>query len=258
MLAALNHHVRDTRIRFLSATHTYVVDGRKLDTSVTGFVKKNFKPFDADDAISKMKRFGSFQQKYGSQTIEQVKRGWEENGDRARTLGTRLHAYIESFYNGEELPAAAEITELEVEIGYFYNFLRDHQHLIPYRSEWFIFDEQYQLAGCIDMAYWIGPGKIALYDWKRSKKIENSSRYGKGMGPLAYMDDCNLNHYSLQLNVYRRMIERNYGLEVTEMKLVILHPDNSNYVVISVRKLCAEIDALFAQRAEQLLQCKTS
>ena len=43
--------------------------------------------------------------------------------------------------------------------------------MIPWRSEWVIFDSESKIAGAIDMVYKKKDGTFAIFDWKRTKRI---------------------------------------------------------------------------------------
>ena len=45
---------------------------------------------------------------------------------------------------------------------------------------------------------------------------------------ISHIPYTNFFHYSLQLNVYKRILEKNYNKKVKEMFLVCLHPENFN------------------------------
>ena len=45
---------------------------------------------------------------------------------------------------------------------------------------------------------------------------------------IEHLPDCNFYHYSLQLNTYKALLEKNYGVKVKGMYLVCLHPNNEN------------------------------
>ena len=144
----------------------------------------------------------------------------------------------------------------QVEWEYFINFIRDHPELKPYRTEWMIFDEELKLAGSIDMVYENPDGTLSIYDWKRSKDISKVNSWKKfALNPLiSHMPDTNFWHYSLQLNVYRRILKEKYDIDVTELALVVLHPDNysKDYEVVEVPILDNELDNLWEYRKNQL------
>ena len=59
----------------------------------------------------------------------------------------------------------------------------------------------------------------------------------------------------LQLNTYKRILERKYGKTVTDLYLVRLHPDaeEKNYELIKLPDLSKEIDELFEERKQKLI-----
>jgi ATP-dependent exoDNAse (exonuclease V) beta subunit len=232
MLNVLYAHPRDTGISFYDPTHTYtLVSNPSLKlTSVTTVVKKWFPVFDADKILDRMKQQGRFIPKYGDVTAEQVKQEWKECGIKASQKGTRLHAFIEHFMNGE----FGTDDTLAVEIGYFYQFYNtlDSQYS-PYRTEWVVYDEALAIAGSIDMVFKKTDGTFAIFDWKCSKQIKYSSPE-HGIGVMRSLANCNANHYFIQLNMYKYLIEKHYGLVISEMRLVILHESNGSVECIDV------------------------
>jgi ATP-dependent exoDNAse (exonuclease V) beta subunit len=124
------------------------------------------------------------------------------------------------------------------EWGYFLQFANDHKDLVPYRTEWMIYDEQLKLAGSVDMVYKNSDGSYSIYDWKRSKDIAKTNGFGKTALTecIDYMPDANFWHYTLQLNIYKMILERNYGVRIRDLKLVRLHPDaaHDSYELLDV------------------------
>ena len=58
-------------------------------------------------------------------------------------------------------------------------------------------------------------------------------------------------HYCLQLNIYKAILESKYGIKVSEMQLVCLHPDNKNrnYMCIEMVDLSDEVASLLQMRS---------
>jgi ATP-dependent exoDNAse (exonuclease V) beta subunit len=249
-LSTLHPHPRDSRIVFDEPTHTYSIDGSSEGIiSVTTLIHAHFPHFDADTVIQNMRNGrNGLPEKYKGMTDEQIKQQWSDSGKEASGQGTRLHKSIELFYN-DDLNYIYEEQPKE-----FHHFLAFHEtikhRLTPYRTEWSIFRTELGLAGQLDMLYTINgeEGKYALYDWKRSKEIKMENRYEKGKGGLGHLDHCNYSHYSIQLNVYKRLLETLYGLSIVEMCLVILHPDNGSFITIPVYEMKKEIDYIFKER----------
>lgn len=206
------------------------MDGKKINYSVTGLIESFFPEFDSDywsdkKAIERIKIEGG---KLTDENIYKVKKDilmeWEENRKDAADKGTILHEKIENFYNNiEDNLDAPEFT-------YFKNFIQKYPKLKPYKTEWRIFDSNLSLAGSIDMVYEKDNGDLFLFDWKRSTKIINGaghlieSDYDYGFDELSHIADNSYNRYSLQLNLYKYIIESNYGKKISSMNLLILHP----------------------------------
>ena len=250
-LDLLNAHPRDQHISFDEPTHVYTIKGDSNYTSVTTWNHSHFEEFDADAIIDRMMASHKWpQNKYFGMTKEEILASWEKNRDEAATAGTNLHNNIELFYND------VGVQDDSVEYQYFMNFVKDFPELKAYRTEWIIYDEEHRLAGSIDMLFRKDDGTFAIYDWKRWKEIVKKpfgNKFAKNENVL--IPDTNFWHYSLQLNTYKAILERNYGIEISEMYLVCLHPNNKNknYIRIEVADLEEEVIMLFAERKEKLI-----
>lgn len=250
-LAKKHPHPKDSLLTFDEGSHIYTIDGDSSYTSVTTFNHLHFQLFDADKIIQNMMRSKNWSKsKYFGQSPEEIKAGWEENRVAAARAGTNLHYDIECFYNN------MESSNNSTEYNYFKEFAKKYQHLIPYRTEWMIYDKNLKLAGSIDMVFENPDGSLSIYDWKRSKEIKKSSTWNQfSKTPcIEHIPDTNYWHYCLQLNTYKAILERNYKKIIKEMYLVCLHPENKNrsFQRIKVVELTNEMNALFNLRREQL------
>jgi ATP-dependent exoDNAse (exonuclease V) beta subunit len=251
-LAEKNKHPRDERIKFEEEPHLYYIDGSTEGyISATTLIHRFFDKFDSEKIIDKMmlsKNWSS--SKYFGMSKEEIKTLWENNGKIQSSKGTILHQDIENFYNGFEIKNTSK------EYHYFLDFYNTHKHLKAYRTEWMIFDETLKLAGSIDMLFIDEEGNFHIYDWKRAKEIKKENRFQKGLYPLSHLDDCNFYHYSLQLNLYRKLLKINYNIEIKSMCLVQLHPNYENYIKYECPIMEREIDLIFAQRINDLAKTK--
>jgi hypothetical protein len=277
-LAIRNCHERDQFIQFFEEDHKYVItnDPNNKYTSVTTWNHSHFPVFNANLIIKNMMRGKNWKEghKYWGLTAEEIKQQWSNNSSAVSGAGTDLHFEIECFMNNPDLETGlkgnkgykhAELHEAYlqnpradevVEWDYFINFVKDHPDLKPYRTEWTIYDEDLKISGSIDMIYENSDGTLSIYDWKRSKDITRVNNFNKfAINKLiCHMPDANFWHYALQLNTYKRLIERKYGKTVTDLYLVRLHPDaeEKNYELIKLPDLSKEIDELFEQRKQNL------
>ena len=243
-----NPHERDQRIQFDDPTHTYTIDGLANYTSVTTWNHTHFEPFNANAVIKNIRRGKKWgpDNKYFGMTDDQIKAGWDKNRDAAASAGTAMHFNIECFYNN------MEVRNDSVEYAYFLNFVADSPGLTAYRTEWTVFHEELRIAGSIDMLFAKDDGTYAIYDWKRSREISKSASFNKFANKtcINHLPDSNYWHYCLQLNTYRAILESKYGIVVSDMYLVCLHPDNKNgnYQLFKVVDLSEELAALFRLR----------
>lgn len=224
--------MNDDRIQFIEKDHKYLIDGKEDNISVTKLIKEFFPIFDADVVIEKMQKKTNWKDSiYYDKTVDEIKQEWREKAENASRLGTLLHKTIEKYYKKESINDSLIKTEMDQ----FQKFNKEHieiNKLKPFRSEWIVFDEKYHIAGSIDMIYIDEESKeLHLYDWKRINKLKKNNKYQKGLFPLHMFEDCNYFHYSLQLNLYKYILEQNYGHNVNSMKLVCFHPDNENYII---------------------------
>lgn len=148
------------------------------------------------------------------------------------------------------------------------------KNIVPFRSEWVIWDETYKIAGTIDaLMYNTETGGYWIYDWKRvSKGLEvdiDATRYGyrpepdewlgevsrwtkKMLAPAEELYDTKYWHYSLQLNLYRSILERCYGMRIEGMVLVQMHPSIAGIRCHRVVRLEDPINRVLEKRAAKL------
>ena len=222
LLSQRNAHPRDAFIEFDEGPHIYTVHGKQGYTSVTTWNHSHFAHFDADAILDRMMRKPPKPgQKYYGLSREEILASWEANRDSAASAGTQMHYDIECYYNG--IPR----TNTSVEYQYFLQFAKEFSELIPYRTEWMVYYEELKLSGSIDMVFENPDGTLQIYDWKRSKEIKYDSYQNRCATTecIGHLPDSNFWHYSLQLNMYKTILEHKYGKTVNGLYLVCLHPD---------------------------------
>lgn len=241
-LSMINGHTRDKRITFKESNHTYTIDSNNQTKyiSVTTLIKQFFKPFSPNSAVKGMFRNGNAQLKYPGMTPDEIKKEWIRIGATAREQGLVLHNYIEKCLNCTEEEIVNSPIGLDEESKQFKTFVDDHPTWKPYRTEWRIFDDTHLIAGSIDCVFEEGAGEekgYILVDWKRSKNINMGEGWNKvriGQHPTL-LPDTNYTHYTLQLNLYKYILENYYGIKIRQMFVLALHPNYASYVKIPIR-----------------------
>ena len=232
--------LRDYKINFDEASHTYIVEGKTLQ-SVTNIVENCFPKFDAQlHAKTTAAKMGM--------TEEEVIAMWERKGKESRELGTAMHQKIESYYQGKD--------SREDDAFRLFKVFADKVKLEPYRTEWAVYDTDYNIAGTIDFVDY-QDGKYTIYDWKRSDKIiangmpvKVSKYQEKGLYPLEHLENCAYYHYALQLSLYKFILEKNYDIRVSDLRLGIFHPSYDKPYVLKMPYLENEVKTLMELRSE--------
>lgn len=251
MLSEINPHERDI-VEFDEPNHKYKVGDHIFSTSVTEFVHEHFPPFIKEDVannILKSRKMNDKSYEYYGLNKEQIFELWNHNAK----LGTILHTHIEDYYNGR----GKDIDT--VEYKYFLNFVNTYSDLPIYRTEFRLFSLELDIAGSIDLLTKNPDGTYSILDWKRAKNIDTSTEITRfttfGLLPgIRHIISTNFQHYCFQLNVYRYILQKEYGFEISNMYLVIFHPNNKskNYEIHSVPIMDKEMEYIMNIRLQKV------
>lgn len=219
---------------FDEATHTYKLDDRLLK-SVSQIVSSQFRRFNAyavSANIEKTKANNEDSPYYGMKRDEIMKL-WADSGKDAREKGVALHIQIECFYKHHNTP-----DKPTPEWEQFMQFVADHEDWEIIGTEVRVHNNK--VAGTID-AIFSTPRGIVLVDWKRCKSLDFCG-HGSGIGIMKHVEDCNYNKYSLQLSLYRQLID----CEVVDAYIVQLHPELERYTKIKAQNYDIEAKQLIS------------
>lgn len=235
MLAEQHAHEFDSRLDFDGPTHSYMLDGTLPCTSVTTVVANAFPKFDPAAAIATMKTGRRWDPAHPlfAMSDKDIMDKWKQTGTEAAHAGTALHEHLDSILNlpGElwkdavaESVAAGSPVELQTcALPFLQTMLKDGGR--PYRTEWRIFSAADRVAGTVDALVQEADGTFTLYDWKRSSSIKWDNHYETALPPLRHIPNSKLAKYSLQLNLYRHLLEQQMRIPVARMRVVAFHPD---------------------------------
>ena len=241
---------QDGKLSFNEEEHIYSLGGIEF-CSVSNIVSKFFREFDAV-GISLKKCYGN------ELEAAKLREVWESKGSVASQAGTFLHKQIEDYLNGKEIPdlmcdvcyqgnyvKCSQRLDISREWSYFKAFERNTP-FVPFRTEWSIYDADARMAGTLDFVCACPDGTYEIYDWKRSNKIDPTERnpWANGLNGLEHLTDTSYSHYCLQQNLYRYMLQKNYGLKVSRMNLVVLHPELPTYRVVPIPPMEREVDII--------------
>jgi hypothetical protein len=220
---------------FDSESHQYSVNGRRV-RGPSSIIEHFCRPFDSN--------YWSYHiaKKKGVTQAEILAR-WDAKRDASCDLGHLVHDFADSLASGTATPPPGEAAKHCIGIINAYRDLR----ITPIKAEKKICDPPFGVMGIVDLVCKIDPVNEkglphdCILDWKTNAKIDMANKYGDTMlSPLSHLDDCNFNHYSLQLNLYRFMLARRYDFHAKRMAIVWL-PGNSTYQLIKVPRMDAEV-----------------
>lgn len=244
---------QDQFIDFEPEGHIYTYKGETVLLPVSSLIAYFFEPFNAEEAARRR------WERYHIPIEESLKK-WKRIGALACEVGTFMHEQTEHYFQQGLFETdftfrfldEEEQISIEKEKQHFLRFVEDYK-ITPYRQEWPVYDTELNLAGTIDMICKEVDGTFTIYDWKRSGKVVNPQgqpiveAFGGKTGINGInLPDTAFYHYCMQQNLYRYMLEKNYGIHVRAMNLVVLCPDYPTYFVAQVPKMDEVISQIIA------------
>lgn len=128
---------------------------------------------------------------------------------------------------------------------------------IIYKLEWRIFDESVNISGTIDCVL-INPDnnkELILLDWKRSKEIRTTNKYESCDHEVTRgIPNCNERKYSVQLNLYKRILENKYNSKITGMYIINVSPIHQICKIFPVKEMKETMDKLYEFREKCLVE----
>ena len=210
-----------SQIKFDSYFHRYSYQGRSLN-NVTGYLKQFQKPFDRDGVAKRVaERDG--------RKVAEVLAEWDLSGERARVLGVAVHQHIRNTLCAVEGQFSFEpFLSMNVKAPEVITFDRLWAELAnavichPEQVEWVIGDVELGIAGTVDaFLFSQATGQYHIWDWKTGKfDVEN--RFERLLPPFDDLSASKLNIYSLQVSLYRLIIERNTSFKTGDSYIVHL------------------------------------
>jgi len=167
-------------ITFEPKEHKYFNQHGEEYISVTTLLGREF-PFDAKEVANKVRKIPS--SKYHGMSEERILRLWNDSSEH----GNVVHNMVEDYIKEDIVPSDPSLLPLLDQFKRL-NFNGD------LLSEVLLWDEDYKIAGQADILE-VFDDHIYLFDIKTSNRIT----------------DNKLSKFSLQLELYRRMIEKQFG-----------------------------------------------
>lgn len=243
------------KIKYHDEPHVYYIGETKL-MSGTAFVGLFKEKFDTEKMAEKSAK------KRGI-SVEEVIAEWDFKGGISRTKGTMLHNFAENYWMNKIFPVDTDsyeekypsiIERYEACKLLFINFYNDAvKALRPVAMELVVGDEELGIGGMVDCLFWNESTKsYEIWDYKTNKEINMISKYRKRMkAPINFLHECEFEAYSIQLNLYKYIIEKNTNIKIGRLWLVHIHEDQEKYNLIQCADYQDIIKLLFEHKAKQ-------
>lgn len=201
-------------LRFTPQDHKYTSLKKEDErdwVSVTSFIGNFKQPFEADKIAEKSSK--NKKSKWYGMSVQDIKEAWKAEANRATTLGTWYHNCRErdlcelETIERQGMPVPV-VKPIEVE-GIKYS--PDQKLTDGVYPEHLVYLKSAGLCGQSDLVEVVN-GHVNITDYKTNKeiKVQGFTNWEgittKMMPPVHHLDDCNLNHYTLQLSMYMYII----------------------------------------------------
>lgn len=236
--------------KFFPEDHHYELNGKKIGMSVTRLIEEYANEFDSQEVARKVAE-------KENKTIRQVLNEWSYKNKFACIKGSTCHEYAQSLWSKEnwiykkfdntwQYEQAVSIIQDQAN-----NFHTDYEDKLEHLADEFVIgSEEFDIASAIDHLF-INKltNGLVLVDYKTNTDIHKNERYAKDMKvPLAHLKDFTLNHYYIQLSIYKYLVEKYTDIKIEDMFIVWFSENNDNYEIIEIPYLKNEVEDILKNR----------
>ena len=236
---------------FYPQDHHYEYKGQRVGMSVTRLIEEYTNEFDSQAIAEKVAV-------RDNKSVQEVLDEWEYKNKFACEKGSTCHEYAQSLWSGEEWiykPFNNNCEEYQQAVKKICSqaimFKYDYQDRLEHLAdEYVIGSEEYDIASAIDHLF-INKltGGLVLVDYKTNSDIHKTEKYAKNMKvPLSHLKDYTLNHYYIQLSIYKYLVEKYTNLKIEEMFIVWFSENIDNYEIIEIPYLKKEVEEILENR----------
>lgn len=195
-------------------------------------------------------------------TVTDVLNEWEYKNKFACDKGSTCHEYAQSIWSGEEYNellfdgSIEYLTAVNKIQSQAMNFWKDFKDKFTHiQDEQLVGSEEYNICSAVDHLFLDKDGNVWLIDYKTNSILkgynddEKNRRYTKKMLiPLQNIKDDSLNHYYLQLSIYKYLIEKYTNIKIYKTMIVYMSENIENYELIETPYLKNEVEKILKLR----------
>lgn len=223
-------------IKYFDEPHEYFYDNKQF-ISVTTLNNKYVDPMDTNYWVN-------YKANEHNVLPHKIKIAWDFLKNKGTFKGSIVHDYIENLYLNKVFKYPTEsvyskfgfdpikkeynITKKQVDSFYKDSFNK----LLPIKTEFVVYDIEAMIAGMIDMIFYnVKMQEYQLWDWKTNKSFSFKTNR-RLLGELSLLDDSDMEIYSLQLSMYKYIIEKYLKIKLGKSYIVWFSHNNPTYKII--------------------------
>lgn len=244
-------------VTFYDEPHKYYLGGREL-VSVTTLIGRYHEKFDENYwSDNKSQEFVISQR--------EVLRAWNFINKKGTIKGSAIHDYSENLFQNKVFqypqqlilnefgfdPVLEEYQITKKHVDKFYNDV--HGKLIPIRTEMVVYDRESLIGGMLDILFYnVKAKEFQIWDWKTNKKFNREMKSRHMINKLYMLEDCELETYSLQLEMYKQIIEKNTGIKLGKSYIVWFSHNNPSYEIIETKNREFYVKSIISDRIAEI------
>jgi hypothetical protein len=244
-------------VTFYDEPHKYYLDGKELIsvTTLIGNYKEEFNE----------KYWSEYKGNQFGVTPEEIVRAWKFINKKGTIRGSAIHDYAENLFQNKkfEYPKQLILNEFGFDpVLHTYNICKKHVDkfyndvqgkLIPIRTELVVYDRESLIGGMLDILFWnVKTKEFQIWDWKTNKEFTYVMKDRHLINDLYLLEDCDLELYSLQLGLYKYIIEKNLQIKLGKSYIVWYSHNNDNYKIIETKDRSYYINMIIKNRIQNL------
>ena len=232
------------KIHFNEEQHSYRMDDDDY-ISVTSLIKQFYPSFDPTGELT-----AKCALKKGISPREMAEE-WTRLGDIAKEKGTEIHLLAQEILEGTYTYPSPIKPEITAKIRLLSPLCEQIKpDLIA--CEQIIYNQEFKIAGTIDLLTLDEQGFIEISDWKSNRKPIQVDKYWEMMlEPLNTLPANDYHKYALQLSLYRYLLECD-GFKCSTLR--ILHIKDKEIEIMEIPYLKEEVEMILNERKQSILQ----
>lgn len=244
-------------VTFYDEPHKYYVGGKEL-ISVTTLIHRYQEEFNES-------YWSDYKGSEFNLTPETILRAWNFINKKGTIKGSAIHDYAENLFQNKIFeypkqlilnqfgfdPVLEEYQITKKHVDKFYDDV--HNKLIPIRTEMVVYDKESLIGGMLDILFYnIKAQEFQIWDNKTNKKLTKEEKNRHLKGSLFAIEDCDLEIYSLQLEFYKRIIERNTNIKLGKSYIVWFSHNNPSYEIIETKDRSYYVNQIINERINEI------